>query len=247
MEELGWSVESGKGEDATVDESVQPSVSGSSESETISELQCEAATFVAQESSTDSDQSSSVKSTPESYTLLSPQQLSQSGLSLPSSDPAKWKDLTGTDKEVIVLNGPPQIPSSFPRDSSGRPFPENIFYETLPNGEKVYRDWLVWSPSAQGLFCFPCCLFRGCEQQLSILTRPDAGLKDNWRKLYERVQSHQRNSAHLSCYCDWKSLQESLKQHSGIDTALQMQIEAETTKWREILKCILDVTLFLAE
>ena len=105
--------------------------------QTTSELQCEAATFVAQEGSTDSDQSSSVKSTPESCTQLSPQQLSQSGLSLPSSDPAKWKDLTGTDKEVIVLNGPPQIPSSFPRDSSGRPFPENIFYETLPNGEKV--------------------------------------------------------------------------------------------------------------
>ena len=51
MEELGWSVESGKGEDANVDEPIQPSVSGSSESETTSELQCEAATFVAQESS----------------------------------------------------------------------------------------------------------------------------------------------------------------------------------------------------
>jgi len=32
LEELGWSVESGK-EDANVDEPVQPSVSGSSESE----------------------------------------------------------------------------------------------------------------------------------------------------------------------------------------------------------------------
>ena len=29
--------------------------------------------------------------------------------------------------------------------------------------------------------------------------------------------------------------------------ALQKQIEAETAKWREILRCILDVTLFLAE
>ena len=109
------------------------------------------------------------------------------------------------------------------------------------------RDWLVWSPSAQGLFCFPCCLFKGCEQQLSMLTRPDAGLKDNWRKLYDRVKSHQRSSAHLSRYCDRKRLHESLKQHSGIDMALQKQIEAETAKWREILKCILDVTLFLAE
>ena len=105
----------------------------------------------------------------------------------------------------------------------------------------------MWSQSAQGLFCFPCFLFKGYEQQLSMLTRPDAGLKDNWRKLYDRVQSHQRNSAHLSRYCEWKRLLESLKKHSGIDMALQKQIEAETTKWRKILKRILDVTLFLAE
>jgi len=32
LEELGWSVESGKGEEANVDEPIQPSVSGSSES-----------------------------------------------------------------------------------------------------------------------------------------------------------------------------------------------------------------------
>ena len=33
LEELGWSVESGKGENVNVDEPVHPSVSGSSESE----------------------------------------------------------------------------------------------------------------------------------------------------------------------------------------------------------------------
>ena len=115
--------------------------------------------------------------------------------------------------------------------------------------EKVSQDWLVWSQSAQGLFCFPCCCFQSREQQLhvSMLSKPDGGLKDNWRKLYERVQSHQRNSAHLSCYYDWKSLEASLKKHSGIDMALQKQIEAETAKWREIFRCILNVTLFLAE
>ena len=238
LEEFGWGAKKGKGEDS-VDESIQLTSEAGTSTDEIS-------VSVADQGSTDSDQGGGATQKSK-YNEISPQQLSKSGLSLPSSDPAKWKELTGTDKEVIVLNGPPQNPSAFPRDSSGRPFPENIFYETLPNGEKVCRDWLVWSPSAQGLFCFPCCLFKGCEQQLSMLTRPDAGLKDNWRKLYDRVKSHQRSSAHLSRYCDWKRLHESLKQHSGIDMALQKQIEAETAKWREILKCILDVTLFLAE
>ena len=51
------------------------------------------------------------------------------------------EQLTRTDKEVIVFNGPPQIPLSFPRDSFGHHFPENTFHETLPNGEKVSQDW----------------------------------------------------------------------------------------------------------
>ena len=49
-----------------------------------------------------------------------------SGLSLPSNDPAKWKQLTRANEEVIVINGPPQTPLSFPRDSFGRRLPEKI-------------------------------------------------------------------------------------------------------------------------
>ena len=91
---------------------------------------------VAQECSTASDHSGSDtdKSTPVKDNQLLLQHLS--GLSLPSNDPAKWKQLTRADREVIVINGPPQTPLSFPRDSFGRHFPENIFHETLPNGEK---------------------------------------------------------------------------------------------------------------
>ena len=33
----------------------------------------------------------------------------------------------------------------------------------------------------------------------------------------------------------------------GIDSALQKQLDAETAKWREIFRCILDVVLFLSE
>uniref|UniRef100_H2ZW52 DUF4371 domain-containing protein n=1 Tax=Latimeria chalumnae TaxID=7897 RepID=H2ZW52_LATCH len=166
-------------------------------------------------------------------------------------DPAKWRQPRSAERDLIVLNGVPKNPASFPRDSCGRAFPVNIFFKTLPNGEKVSRDWLVWSQSAQGLFCFPCCLFDRCsseqEQQVSMLGKSDARLKDNWKKLYDLVTSHEHNPVHLSLYFDWKNLEKSLKKHIGIDAALQKQIEAETVKWREILKCSLYVTLFLAE
>ena len=32
-----------------------------------------------------------------------------------------------------------------------------------------------------------------------------------------------------------------------MDSAIQKQIDAETAKWKDILKCILDVVLYLAE
>ena len=73
-----------------------------------------------------------------------------------SNDPSSWKNLTEQDKEYIVKIGPPKNPNSFPRDSSGRNFPQNIFSQEMTHGEKVKRDWLVWSISRQSLFCFPC-------------------------------------------------------------------------------------------
>ena len=166
----------------------------------------------------------------------------------PNTDPATWSNLSTLQREKIVSDGPPSNPTSFPRDSSGCPLPVGIFHKTLPNGESVPRDWLVWSQTAQGLYCFPCCLFQGSDnKELSMLTRSDAGIKDNWKKLYDKVDSHQRNTSHLSHYCTWKDLEQSLQKKTGIDSALQKEIETETSKWREILRCILDVILFLSE
>ena len=94
-------------------------------------------------------------------------------------------------------------------------FPTSIFFQELPNGEKVKRDWLVWSSSAQGLFCFACCLFQDLSQQEkrsqpSQLTGSDAGIKDNWKKLYEKIETPQRNSAHITCYLICKDLEKIL-------------------------------------
>jgi hypothetical protein len=122
--------------------------------------------------------------------------------------------------------------------------------QTLLNGEQITRDWLVWSSFAKGLLCFPCCLFQTDESRpdLSALAKPaSGGLSDNWRKLYERVKSHANSTVHVSAYLKWKELQSNIQKNSGIDCALQKQIEEETAKWREILKCCLDVSLFLAE
>ncbi len=166
-----------------------------------------------------------------------------------SCDPSTWNELTGDERNAIVMKGPPPNPFVYPRDSSRHRFPLNIFYRTLLNGQKVPRDWLVWSRLVKGLFCFSCCVMKGSNvvNHDSMLTKQDLGIRDNWRKLYEKIHSHEHNPAHLNLYCEWKGLEESLRKHSGIDSGLQNQIETEVRKWHEILGCILDVTLFMSE
>ena len=81
----------------------------------------------------------------------------------------------------------------------------------------------------------------------SMLTVPRLGITDNWRKLYDKKNSHERNIAHCKLYCEWKSLENNLKTYSGIGSSLQLKIETKVSMWRQILSCILDVTLFLSE
>ena len=91
----------------------------------------------------------------------------------------------------------------------------------MTNGEKVKRDWLVWSISKQSLSCFPCCLFQEVSQKevtskTSKLTKPDAGHKDNWRKLYGKVEAHQRSLSHVLDYITWKELEKTVLKTTGI-------------------------------
>lgn len=109
------------------------------------------------------------------------------------NDPSTCKLLSKAQKETIIRKGTLENPHCFPRDSSGCCFPTSIFYQELLNGEKVKRDWLVWSLSAQGLFCFACFPFQDLSQQPQTLqlTKSDAGVKGNWQKLYEKIEAHQ--------------------------------------------------------
>nr|XP_047135377.1 zinc finger MYM-type protein 5-like [Hydra vulgaris] len=138
------------------------------------------------------------------------QQIYKSDLSIPNSnDPAVWKSISDTDRTNIILMGPSLNPSNFPRDQKERKFPTYIFLEEQRNGENVRRDWLVWSKAVASLFCFPCSLFG-----LPTLTRPgvqssllswNGGIHGNWRKLSDRVKSHQQSDFHRNCYLQWKT------------------------------------------
>ena len=166
-----------------------------------------------------------------------------------SNDVGSWRQLGPKDRDVIAIMGPQTNPSELPRDTKGRAFPLSIFIKSLPNGESTKRDWLVWSKSAAGLFCFSCCLFnvKPPSPSCSAFSHPEVGFKDNWKKLYEKVKSHELSAVHVSNYRKWKDLLNSLEKHSGVDAMHQQNLIQETNRWRQILGCLHDVTLFSGE
>lgn len=64
----------------------------------------------------------------------------------------------------------------------------------------------------------------------SMLTVHRLGITDNWRKLYDKKNSHERNIAHCHLYCEWKGLENNLKTYSGIGSSLQWKIETKVSK-----------------
>nr|XP_047124110.1 zinc finger MYM-type protein 1-like [Hydra vulgaris] len=158
--------------------------------------------------------------------------------------------MSKVERDAVVLQGPPKNPLSFPRDSNKIKVPESVFHEITRNGEKINRDWLVWSATSKSFLCFPCSLF-GSKQACgagnnSHLLRWNGGINGNWRKLAEKVKVHQNNPHHRDNYIKWKTALESLGNQCGIDSSLEKLIKNEAARWREILKCILDVILFFA-
>ncbi|XP_065653035.1 zinc finger MYM-type protein 1-like [Hydra vulgaris] len=105
------------------------------------------------------------------------------------NDPALWPLIfEQKEKEEIIKIGPSTLSDDFPRDASNnRAFP------------KVQREYLIWSPSSNSLFCFfvSCSLF-GCENSgsngdRSLLLRWNGGIRNDWRKLSDRIKSHHSN------------------------------------------------------
>ena len=123
-----------------------------------------------------------------------------------------------------------------------------ILSKRMANGESTKGDWLVWSESVKELSCFSCCLFnvKPPPRAFSAFSHAEASYKDNWKKLHEKAKSHEQSSVHVANSWKWKDLVSSNKQ-SGVDAMHQQSILKETNRWRHILRCLLDVTLFLAE
>lgn len=160
-------------------------------------------------------------------------------------DISEWPSIIDSaTKDEILIRGPlsnEMNNENYPKNGDGRHFSNSHFQKVMPNGETFKRRWLVYSKSADKVYCFCCRLLN---------TNPNSNLGkegfDDWRHLSTRLKTHETSSDHRRAMNSWIEASIRLKSFSGIDKQLQKQIGDEKSRWVAVLKRMMSIVFFLA-
>lgn len=135
------------------------------------------------------------------------------------------------------------FPDNIALDFENRKFPTYILNKKLQNGESAERDWMWFSESTKSIYCASCVFAKDSENIFTTGWSAERG----WRKLKDKVPTHENSSIHLRNYFDWKRAISNARNGAPIESFLFKNLQDETEKWKQILKRIVDVILFLSE
>jgi len=162
-----------------------------------------------------------------------------------SKDPADW--VINADLLQHIASNLPSQNSECDFAESGRWFGESFRYaqvdyftRILANGEKVKREWLVYSSSTGNVYCFVCKLFSSTSASNS--NQFQSGFAD-WKNATSRITSHEISKSHLAAVKVFIEMQGTRR----IDVGLVQQIEHERRYWVQVLHRVVAVISFLAE
>lgn len=117
---------------------------------------------------------------------------------------------------------------------------KKYFYRLLPNGEIVYRKWLIQSEITNKLYCFVCKLFNNRTQSNALMN----GLND-WKHVGDRLKEHETSQRHYECIMKMNLLINGMEHENLINqTCIKIQ-NKEIEKLKNVLKRVVEIILFL--
>ncbi|KAL4121745.1 hypothetical protein QTP88_014196 [Uroleucon formosanum] len=142
-------------------------------------------------------------------------------------------------KQNILLFGPCKPDINFPINSDGKRFSTSYYYLTTKSDTKIPRLWLCYSVRLDKSYCETCWLFadRGYSKFKSDWID---GIND-WNHLSQCIQRHECSIQHL----DATKLRSICAKTHTIDAELEKQYSDEAMKWRNILKRLIKIILYL--
>ncbi|CAO2813925.1 unnamed protein product, partial [Amaranthus hypochondriacus] len=158
-------------------------------------------------------------------------------------DPRNWDGLDSQMIDILVVKGPKRDLSIIKgaKDKMGRQFSSSFYTRVLPNGEKIDRDWLVYSKELDCVFCFCCKLFKKGVGRGQLA---NGGFSD-WAHLCVRIREHEIGMEHLQNMTTWYDLRLRLQRNTTIDKVAQQQLEKGKEHWKNILLRIIAIVKFL--
>jgi hypothetical protein len=160
-------------------------------------------------------------------------------------DIGKWPRLLNNKlREHIIQKGPVSSEGQgikYPRDVQGRKFTENFYYRKLSNCELVHRRWLIYSKSADAVFCFACKVFGSINFNIATV-----GVND-WKNISNILHQHEKSQYHLENMHKWLELVMRLNANKTIDAENQKLLEAEKQHWRNVLERIISIVGYLSK
>lgn len=165
-----------------------------------------------------------------------------SAMCMELNDPATWPlALTNKVLDILIEKGPVQnVQSAYAENQSGRSFSNVYFYRKMSNGQKFNREWLIYSPKNDIIYCVCCKLFS--KQEMKLVNE---GFND-WQHTSEILPRHEKTSQHIQNCSSWKELELNLKRKTTIDKDMQRYYNAEEKRWCQIATQMISVVQFLA-
>jgi len=122
-------------------------------------------------------------------------------------------------------------------------FTVNNYYLNLANGEKVRRTWLVYSTSADSVYCFPCFVFRDGKNLNRSGLSSEGGFENKWSCLSKALKDHEGSVQHKECMLKWHAI----RSDATVDKLTMKQLREEQIYWRSVLWRLISIIQFLAE
>ena len=114
----------------------------------------------------------------------------------------------------------------------------SFFRRKTRNGEIIKRTWLCFSPSKGHVYCYVCKLFSQTRSQFT-----HGGYCD-WKNAAGRLVEHEISKNHLNAVIDFESRSKEL---GRIDQELTRQANDAAKYWREVLRRLISVIVFISE
>lgn len=113
----------------------------------------------------------------------------------------------------------------------------------LANGTVIKREWVIFSPALEAVFCFPCRLFGNARQQKQIESFREIGFKD-WKHCQRSFSLHENSASHMENSMTYRTRQNS---RSTVDAGHLKQHKLNMQYWRDVLDRVVSVIKFLAK